>query len=41
MGLRVQPRNQGAVVTVETLNIPEAKKGQASAARQSDVERFL
>jgi hypothetical protein len=36
----VRPGNQGAVVTVETLNVPEAKKGQISAEqRQSDVDR--
>ena len=40
-GLQVQPRNQGAVITVETFNIPEAIKGQASAEqRQSDVWLF-
>ena len=42
VGLQVRPGNQGAVVTVATFNIPEAKKGQASAEqRQSDVDRFL
>jgi len=39
VGLWVQPGNQGAVITVETFNIPKAKKGQASVEqRQSDVE---
>jgi len=45
MGTTRKPRrspNQGAVVTVETFNIPEAKKGQASAEQlQSDLDRFL
>jgi len=42
MSLRVRPRNQGAVVTVETFNIPEAKKSQASVEqRQSHVDGFL
>jgi len=41
VGLWVRPGNQGHVVTVETFNIPEAKKGQASAEqRQSDVDSF-
>jgi len=41
VGLRVWPRNQGAVITVETFNIPVAKKGQASVEqRQSDVDLF-
>jgi hypothetical protein len=34
--------NQSAVVTVETFNISDAKKSQASAEQcQSDVARFL
>jgi histone-lysine N-methyltransferase SETMAR len=40
--LRVQPRNQGAAITVETFNVPEAKKGQASMEQcQSDVDYFF
>ena len=38
VGLQVQPRNKGAVVTVRTFNIPQAKIGQPS---HSNVDHFL
>ena len=42
MGLRVRPRNKGAVLTMETSIIPEAKESTAGLQqRQGFVDRFL